>query len=66
MDIKKEKKFDEQKYKNEFNKNRYKQFHVALLPYEKEELDQLLKDNNLSGADFVKNAMKDLKAKKKR
>lgn len=48
-------------YDKQYKKDNYKQFKVYLKKEEKEELDQTLKANNLSGADFVRIALNNLK-----
>nr|DAX16864.1 MAG TPA: NikA, BACTERIAL CONJUGATION, RELAXASE, DNA [Caudoviricetes sp.] len=54
-------KFNQKEYINEYNKQHYSIFKVSLKKEEKEELNKLLKQNNLTNADFLRNAIKDLK-----
>lgn len=56
-------KFDEKKYRIQYNKNHYSTFKVDLLKNEKAELDELLKMQNLTKAQFLRNAIEDLKIK---
>lgn len=51
------KEFNQKDYIKEWKKDNYKQFKVELKKEEKEELTELLKDNDLSGSDFVRLAM---------
>lgn len=53
--------FNQKKYIKDWKKENYKQFKVEIKKEEKEELDKELKNNNLSGADFVRLALKGLK-----
>lgn len=55
------KEFNQKDYIKEWKKDNYKQFKVELKKEEKEELTELLKDNDLSGSDFVRLAMISLK-----
>ena len=55
------KEFNQKDYIKEWKKDNYKQFKVELKKEEKEELTELLKDNNLSGSDFIRLAMISLK-----
>lgn len=55
------KEFNQKDYIKEWKKDNYKQFKVELKKEEKEELTKLLKDNDLSGSDFVRLAMINLK-----
>ena len=55
------KEFNQKDYIKEWKKDNYKQFKVELRKEEKEELTELLKDNNLSGSDFIRLAMISLK-----
>ena len=61
-----EKKFNQSEYIKEYNKKHYASLRVQLKKEEKEELDQLLKANNLTMPQFIRNAIADLKAQKKR
>ncbi len=55
------KEFNQKDYIKEWKKDNYKQFKVELKKEEKEELTELLKNNDLSGSDFVRLAMISLK-----
>lgn len=55
------KEFNQKDYIKEWKKDNYKQFKVELKKEEKEKLMELLKDNDLSGSDFVRLAMISLK-----
>ena len=57
-------KFNQSKYIQEWNKQNKKQFKVNLNIPEYEELKNLLKENNLSNVQFVRNALNELKKKK--
>lgn len=57
-------KFNQSKYIQEWNKQNKKQFKVNLNIPEYEELKNLLKKNNLSNVQFVRNALNELKKKK--
>ena len=59
-------KFNETKYKREYNKQHYSTFKVDLLKKEKEDLDQLLKELNLTKAQFLRNAIEELKKNEKK
>ena len=48
-------KFDENKYKQQYNKNHYKRFVADLKVEEFDELQELLKKNNLTKSQFVRN-----------
>jgi len=54
------KNFNQDKYINEFKKKYYKQFKVELFKEESEKLDTLLKEKQLSKADFVRIAKSSL------
>lgn len=54
-------KFNQLKYQQEFNKKNYRTFKVDLKKEEKEEVDKLLNLMNASKADFLRNAIKNLK-----
>ena len=56
--------FNQKEYKKNYNKSHYKTFKVDLKIEEKEELDKLLKHNKLTSADFLRNAITNLKNKK--
>ena len=51
-----EEKFNKIKYNQQYNKEHYKQFKTELKAEEKEELDRLLKENNLTKVEFIKKA----------
>lgn len=53
-----------QKYINEYNRTHYKQFKVALLPAEYNELEALLKKLGMSKVQFVREGLKCLKTLK--
>lgn len=56
--------FDSNKYKQEYGKEKYARFLVDLPKKEKEEFDRILKENHLSKAEFLRQAIKDFKKKK--
>ena len=56
-----EKSFDKKKYDNEYSKEHYKQFKVKLKNEEKEELDKLLDQENITKAQFLRNSIYDFK-----
>ena len=58
-----EKKFDKKKYDTEYKKSHYLQFKVDIKKEEKEELDLLLLEKKLTKADFLRNAIEELKKK---
>lgn len=58
-----EKKFDKNKYDIEYKKRFYSQFKVDLKKEEKEELDKLLIEKNLTKSQFLRNAIEELKKK---
>lgn len=55
--------FDKKTYDNEYQK-KYKQFKARITQEVWEELSQLLQENSLSHADFIIQAMEELKKKK--
>lgn len=55
--------FNQSKYIQEYIRLNKKQFKVDLNVTEYQELKELLKKNNLSNAQFVRNAINDLKTK---
>lgn len=57
------KKFNQKEYIKDFHKLNYSQFKVDLKKEEKEELDILLKKKNLTKAQFLRNAIEELKKK---
>lgn len=61
--MEKEKKFDKVKYDIAFHKQYYSQFRVDLKKEEMEELDLLLKEKNITKAQFLRNAIEELKRK---
>lgn len=56
-------KFNQQDYIKEYNKAHYKTFKVDLKITEFEELEKILKKAKLTKAQFLRNAIKDLKQK---
>ena len=56
-------KFNKKKYDINFRKNNYLQFKVDLKREEKLELDSLLKKKNITKAQFLRNAIEELKKK---
>lgn len=58
------KKFNQNKYIQQYHKENYARFLVDLPKEEKEEFDRILKDNHLSKAEFLRQAIKDFKKKK--
>lgn len=64
--MKEEKKFNQNEYVNEYKKKHYSPLKINLKKEEKEELDKLLADEGLTQTQFIRNAIADLKAKKKR
>lgn len=54
-------KFDQKKYLQKYNKEHYSRFLVDLKTEELEELNKLLKEKQITKADFLRNAIKDLK-----
>ena len=57
-------KFNQKKYIAEYKKKHKKQFNTDLNIDEYNELEKLLKNNNLTKAKFLRNAIKELKEKK--
>ena len=53
--------FNQSKYIQEYRKNKKKQFNVDLNKDEAEELEQLLKEKELTKAQFIRNAIEELK-----
>lgn len=53
--------FNQNKYIQEYRKNKKKQFNVDLNKDEAEELEQLLKEKELTKAQFIRNAIEELK-----
>lgn len=62
----KEKKFNKNEYINQYKKDHYSPLKINLKTKEKEELDRLLKLEGITQTQFVRNAIAELKAKKKR
>lgn len=60
------KKFNQKEYIQNYQKEHYAVFKVDLKKEEKLELDSLLKKNNLTKAQFLRNAIQDLKNKQKK
>lgn len=56
-------KFNQQKYKQEYNKEHYKTFKVDLKVEEWLELESILKSKGVTKAQFLRNAIKALKKK---
>lgn len=56
-------KFNKKKYDIEYNKKHYSQFKVDLKHEEKEELEMLLVKHKLTKAQFLRNAILELKKK---
>lgn len=56
-------KFNQQEYIQEYNKAHYKAFKVDLRIEELEELNELLKKRGLSKAQFLRDAIKEIKKK---
>lgn len=54
-------KFDQNKYKQEYNKKNYSRFLVDLPKKDKEELDELLKQNGITKAEFLRWAIEQYK-----
>lgn len=52
--------FNQKEYINNYKKENYKTFKVEMQKQEKEHLDNLLKDNNLKGAEFLRLSIKAL------
>lgn len=53
--------FNQSKYIQEYRKNKKKQFNVDLNKDESEELEQLLKEKELTKVQFIRNAIEELK-----
>lgn len=58
------KKFNQTKYVVEYRKKHKAQFNVDLNKSEKDELDSILKENNLTKVEFIRLAIEALKANK--
>ena len=56
-------KTNQQKYIQQYNKEHYKAFKVDLKVEELEELESILKSKGITKAQFLRNAIKDLKKK---
>ena len=54
-------KFNQNKYIQQYNKEHYKTFKVDLPKKDKEELDGMLKEDNLTKAEFLKRAIEQYK-----
>lgn len=54
-------KFNQSKYIQDYQREHYSIFKVKLKKDEKKELDELLKNANLNQAQFLRNAIKNLK-----
>lgn len=59
------KKFNQKDYINNYQREHYSIFKVKLKKEEKKELDDLLNNANINQAQFLRNAINDLKAKMK-
>lgn len=59
-------KFNQREYIQQYQKKHYAVFKVDLKKEEKEELDTLLEKENLSKAQFLRNAIQELKSKQKK
>ena len=59
--MRKMKKFDQKKYIQNYQNEHYSIFKVKLKKEEKKELDELLAAVNLNQAQFLRNAIQDLK-----
>jgi len=57
-------KFNQKEYVNQYKKEHYSPLKINLKKEEKEELDKLLADENITQTQFIRNAIADLKAKK--
>ncbi len=55
--------FNQQKYIQEYNKEHYRTFKVDLKKEDLGELNKLLKENNITKAQFLRNAIKNFKKK---
>lgn len=62
----KEKRFNQNEYVNQYKKEHYSPLKINLKKSEKEELDKLLAEEKITQTQFIRNAIADLKAKKKR
>lgn len=62
----KESKFNQKEYINQYKKEHYSPLKINLKKEEKEELMQLLAEENITQTQFIRNAIADLKAKKNR
>ena len=63
-EINQKKEFNQKEYINNYKKEHYSAFKVNLKKEEKQELDKLLKESNLTKTRFLKNAIAELKEKK--
>lgn len=61
-----EKKFNQKEYNKEFNKKHYRQFKTELPIAEKEEIDNFLKEINMSKVEFIRKAYAHLKTEFKK
>lgn len=64
--MKEKRKFNQNEYVNEYKKKHYSPLKINLKKEEKEELDKLLAEEGLTQTQFIRNAITDLKSKKKR
>lgn len=60
------KKFNQKEYIQQYQKEHYSIFKVKLKKEEKKKLDELLATANLNQAQFLRNAIQDLKNKQKK
>ncbi len=58
-------KFNFQEYQNQYDKDHYSAFKVKLKKKEKKELDDLLEKLGITKADFLRNAINELKKNQK-
>ena len=57
-------KFNQTKYINQYAREHYSRFHVDLLKDDKIELDKMLKEDGISKAEFLRNAIEEYKLKR--
>lgn len=58
------KEFNQKEYINQYKKKHYSPLKINLKKEEKEELLKLLKEENITQTQFIRNAIADLKVKK--
>ena len=56
--------FNQVRYINQYAREHYSRFHVDLLKDDKEELDKMLKEDGITKADFLRNAIEEYKKKR--